>query len=374
LARSTRPGFTLIELLVVIAIIAVLIAILLPAVQSAREAARRMQCTNNLKQIGLGLHNYHTACGSFPPGSALNGIAAIPGLYASWEPNISAQAMMLPHLEQLPVYNALNFEFGAEYDLGMNSTSVLTIISSFLCPSDPNAANAININSYYACMGTTADYMFIPGVPGGANWPFPKPNVKFTGTTGLFAQAVSYRLSNCTDGASNTIAYSESLLGDSRATSVWNGSHNPPSKYRGNMVFNADPGNDLNRPHDAFANPTLVMTILQNCNNVFQSTTTDIGDDHGYRWAMGVTGYTMFNTIQTPNDRDFPFSACRLDGLATDYPDSGFAYGASSMHPGGVNVLFADGSVRFVKDSITRKIWWSLGTKANGDVVGSDSY
>src|SRR5262249_13970632 len=162
---------------------------------------------------------------------------------------------------------------------------------------------------------------------------------------------------NCTDGTANTIAYAESLLGDGRATSVWNGSHNPPSRYRGNMVFAADPGNDLNRPHDAFANPALTLKILQNCNEMFQTSMTEIGDDHGYRWAMGITGYTMFNTIQTPNDQQFPFSACRLDGMATDYPDSGFAYGASSMHPGGINACFGDGSVRFIKDAISRKVW-----------------
>ncbi len=190
--RSSRFGFTLIELLVVIAIIAVLIALLLPAVQSAREAARRIQCTNNLKQIGLALHNYHAAASSFPPGAALNGVAAVPGLYASWQPNMSAQAMMLPYLEQSPVYNSLNFSFGAEYDLGMNSTGVLTIIAGFLCPSDPNAGRRLNTNSYYASMGTTTDYMFSPPMAGGANWMGTTPNVTFTGSTGLFAEAVSY--------------------------------------------------------------------------------------------------------------------------------------------------------------------------------------
>ena len=374
MVRTSRAGFTLIELLVVIAIIAVLIALLLPAVQSAREAARRLQCTNNLKQIGIALHAYHSAAGLFPTGAALNGVAVVPGLYATWEPNMSAQAMLLPYLDQGPLYAALNFNFGAEYDLGMNTTGVLTIVSTFLCPSDPNAGNRINTNNYYASIGTTTDYMFNPGVAGGANWMGTTPNVTFTGTTGLFAQAIAYGVDQCVDGTSNTVAFAEGLMGDSRATSVWGTVHTPPSKYRGNMVYNADPSDDLNRPHDAFQNPAIVMAMLQACNTMFQTTSTNIGDDHGYRWAMGITGYTLFNTIQTPNDPLFPFSACRLDGSALNYPDSAFVFGSSSAHPGGINVGFADGSVRFVKDGINRTIWWSLGTKAGGEVIGADSY
>jgi prepilin-type N-terminal cleavage/methylation domain-containing protein/prepilin-type processing-associated H-X9-DG protein len=374
MVRSSRLGFTLIELLVVIAIIAVLIALLLPAVQSAREAARRVQCTNNLKQIGLALHNYHSATGSFPPGAALNGVAAVPGLYASWQPNMSAQAMLLPYLEQAPVFNSLNFSFGAEYDLGMNSTGVLTIIAGFLCPSDPNASKGLYTNSYYASMGTTIDNMFTPMISGGANWLGTTPNVTFTGSTGLFAEAVSYGIGHCADGTSNTVAYAESLLGDGMAASVWGPTTTPPSRYRGNMVYGADPGDDTKRPHDAFQDPGLTLTLLQKCNSTFQSTTTKIGDDHGYRWAMGITGYSMFNTIQTPNDAQYPFSACRLDGGPNNYPDSGFAYGSSSAHPGGINVCFGDGSVRFIKDSINRMTWWSLGTKANGEVTSADSY
>src|SRR5262249_32072799 len=143
--RSTSPrGFTLIELLVVIAIIAVLIALLLPAVQAAREAARRAQCVNNLKQIGIALHNYHNAANVFPPGCSANVFTVTPITYHSWV-GWSAQGMMLGYLEQSALYNAVNFAFvpswgGDDPVTSITNTTVArTILATFLCPSDGNA-------------------------------------------------------------------------------------------------------------------------------------------------------------------------------------------------------------------------------------------
>ena len=138
MTHRSRRGFTLIELLVVIAIIAVLIALLLPAVQAAREAARRAQCVNNLKQMGLALHNYHQSISSFPLAQGL-GVTNLTttGGWAQW----SAQSMMLPYMEQSAVYKAINFNFLSSYDMAgqQNYTASTTTINSFLCPSDGNA-------------------------------------------------------------------------------------------------------------------------------------------------------------------------------------------------------------------------------------------
>ena len=163
---DTRRGFTLIELLVVIAIIAVLIALLLPAVQSAREAARRAQCSNNLKQIGLGMHNYHTSLGTFPLGGGYNTYG--PGYNIGWG-TWSAQALMLGYIEQSPLYNGANFSWAVGMSPGwdINRTVSSSILNVFICPSDGISPIPINTsskscwqwsgstNNYFASMGTT---------------------------------------------------------------------------------------------------------------------------------------------------------------------------------------------------------------------------
>jgi prepilin-type N-terminal cleavage/methylation domain-containing protein/prepilin-type processing-associated H-X9-DG protein len=379
---SSRRGFTLIELLVVIAIIAVLIALLLPAVQSAREAARRAQCTNNLKQIGLALHNYHTANDVFPMGTALNlETFTDGGVWDSW----SAQALMLGYLEQTPLYNAINFAWSplatgpaspttTSQNVAFNETVAHTLIASFVCPSDPYCgAGQQNINDYASCFGTTGLPLYYWSTSSGP----PLYNQQPSGSTGMFTFALAYGVRNCTDGTSNTVAYAEWLVGDGRGTAL--GGVSPPSKYRGNMSAGVTSvgGTDPGTVYDAYSNPQAFLNNLQACVAAFQAATTNgVTDMKGWRWGLGASGYSMFNCIQTPNDHQYPIGGCRMNFQVggSPWPDASFTIGAASNHPGGVNVLFADGSVRFVKDSINRMTWWALGTKANGEVISSDSY
>jgi prepilin-type N-terminal cleavage/methylation domain-containing protein/prepilin-type processing-associated H-X9-DG protein len=377
MTRHARKGFTLIELLVVIAIISVLIALLLPAVQSAREAARRIQCTNNLKQIGLATHNYLTGMNTFPPGAATNMTSFIE--YASWAPNQSSLSLLLPFIDSGPLFNAMNYNFTTTY-APANNTAQLTFIATFLCPSDPNVANHDCNNNYAACMGTTTDSMN-SSTQVGAGWiqwaPGSPPGYSFTGSTGLYAWAVAYSIASCTDGTSNTVAFAETLMGDMKATCPFDDptgprALSPASTYRGNSVFSPT---TIWRGHDAWANQSGTITGLQACATSMAAPGAIIQDARGYRWSMGMIAYSMFNTIQTPNDKLYPFGSCRApDTNGSHYLDDSSFADANSMHPGGVNVLFGDGSVRFIKDSISRNTWWSLGTRANGEVISSDSY
>jgi prepilin-type N-terminal cleavage/methylation domain-containing protein len=361
-----RRGFTLIELLVVIAIIAVLIALLLPAVQAAREAARRAQCVNNLKQIGLALHNYHSTHDTFPMGVSRI-VYQYPDVYSSnsWA-NWSVQALLLGHLEQTTLYNAANFMVACNESPGfyINSTVTNARISSFLCPSDPNAASAQITtynntypldNSYSASVGTTTNLAGTtpPGVTATANSP--------TGSTGMFTYWLSYGLRHCTDGTSNTIAFSEGLVGTGDTAS---------NNYRGNSLVN-DGGANAGQLYDARANATALQNGLNACNTNWSSN-SNINGARGVFWEVGAVGVTLFNTVVTPNSKLHPWGACRASGGG--WPDQSTFANVSSNHPGGVNALSTDGSVKFMKDSINQNTWWALGTRSGGEVIDASSY
>jgi prepilin-type N-terminal cleavage/methylation domain-containing protein/prepilin-type processing-associated H-X9-DG protein len=354
-----RRGFTLIELLVVIAIIAVLIALLLPAVQAAREAARRTQCVNNLKQLGLALHNYHQINDCFPMGAS-QGI--VNGTTYQAKQNWSAHAAILPQLELAALFNAINFNYGVDYQTTnrcwyVNQTAIVTQVKGFLCPSDPNAgADSYNgsivtfTNSYDASVGTTT---YLTNVSASVATLADHP------TTGLFAYQQAYRIPSCTDGTTNTIAFCESTVGNSALQAK--------QKNIGLIGVSGIPAAAL--LFDASTNATQTKAGLAACDTAWTKGTGTVSALRGLLWAYGDMGHTMFNTVPLPNSVDgWTYCSNNASAGATTYSE------ADSYHPGGVNALMADGSVRFIKNSINQTTWWAMGTRAGGEVISADSF
>ena len=382
MSPKRRRGFTLIELLVVIAIISVLIALLLPAVQAAREAARRGQCVNNLKQIGLAMHNYHQIQDRFPPGHSES--ADQPGYsdkqYAGWT-EWSALASMLPYLEQGPLFNSINFGYcgGYNYGANCNGTAWTTRLGSFLCPSDPNTlGNAPNFgtgppntNSYRGCLGTTSAVYWSnvsnsPGYAGCQPDPF-----RITGnpgcspySTGMFVYWIPHGLQDCTDGSSQTVAYAESLVGDAGNSVNY--------RHRNNSVTGVTAAASAEVPDASNLPQATLIAALQACSQAYQSN-TNLSNANGNRWGWGAASMTLFHTIVTPNSKDFPWNSCR-DQCAGCGPDDSEFSNAQSNHPGGVNVLFTDGSVKFIMDSINQRTWMAIGTRASGEIINGTAY
>jgi len=353
-SRRRSRGFTLIELLVVIAIIAVLIGLLLPAVQAAREAARRAQCVNNLKQMGLGLHNYHDVNLTFPMGSG-SGLHAMPNIYLAKE-NWSLHAGLLPYIEMGPIYNSINFNWNPDND--GNFTAWRTQVKTFLCPSDPIATNIAGNgvtanNSYFASIGTTTDILG----PGGTTSNPTMENVK---TTGLFAWQQSKGIRAVTDGTSNTIAMAESTVGDPNP--------NPRQKLIG-LTGVTFPAGALQQ--DANSNPAAVFAATAACSAAWNAgLRTSIDVQRGDCWVQGAMCTTMFNTIIPPNGESDEWAYCSAtgSGACANFSNS------DSYHPGGVNACMGDGSVKFFKNTVNQRVWWNLGTIAGGEVISSDAY
>ena len=339
-SRSKR-GFTLIELLVVIAIIAVLIALLLPAVQAAREAARRAQCVNNLKQLGLGLHNYHQSNDRFPIGGACNQGTPNTNCYI-WN-GMSAQAQMLGYMEQQQIYNSINFMIAGPGGVPTNTnlTAWSTKVNTFMCPSDGNVgATSGNLNSYCASYGTTSTSYSLT-------------------STGLFSYSACYGIRDCIDGTSNTVAFSEVLVGDPSNTQF----------KRSNGVVSAGVTGYFDC--ESSVAYTVVQTDLTTCTSAYMTGGANLRNNVGEYWLVGSMGQTMFNTIVPPNSTTYKWGGCKG---GTGGVEEGANYSnSSSNHSGGCNFLMADGSVRFIKSSINAYTYMNIGTRAGGEVVSADS-
>jgi prepilin-type N-terminal cleavage/methylation domain-containing protein/prepilin-type processing-associated H-X9-DG protein len=360
-----RGGFTLIELLVVIAIIAVLIGLLLPAVQAAREAARRAQCVNNMKQIGIALHNYHNVNDCFPPGLLVHWKYSVsPPTLNGANYDFSVHFRLLPSLEQQALYNAGNMSVGIYNDplAYINATITATRLSVFLCPSDsppawaqesaPIAATIIAPgNNYYASLGSTMEWDGVDN-PGGP------PN-------GVFQYQIPLGVRDILDGTSTTVAFGEWKVGDGNSSLI----------SLSDIVFYGQWPAGVSESTPKVSMPAGAAAFypgwVNACTTALSSARLPAGSNLGSNWAWGRTADTLGMVLVPPNS---PYPNCVTDNTSVGAVFHPGMFNMRSNHPGGANVLMCDGSVKFLKNSTNIMTIWSLGSRAQGEVISSDSY
>ncbi|MFO0958830.1 MAG: DUF1559 domain-containing protein [Isosphaeraceae bacterium] len=360
----SRRGFTLIELLVVIAMIGVLVALLLPAVQQAREAARRIQCTNNLKQLGLAALNFESTNSWLPPGAGPYPVRSGGGARAS----VAAQVM--PYLEQSAIYALFNFEWNLNLTGPgtVNDTAQTQLVSAFICPSDPSnskllaGASQLGYNNYFASLGNTPSQQL-----GTAAYQEPDEsraglfNVRYE--TGLplyldppantqfnpqYNRALGTRIAQIVDGTSNTAMFAETK----RSRAVANTAAEIPISDSINVyTITGD-----------FTGATAIDPP-PDCSNFANSIRLRYRGQQYYR-NLPSTGY--YSHTVPPNYKLWDCS---------NNANFNQVHGAArSYHSGGANACFADGSVKFIKDSVSLPVWRALGSRGGREVISSDSY
>jgi prepilin-type N-terminal cleavage/methylation domain-containing protein len=342
-ARKVHAGFTLIECLVVGLIIGLLLALLIPAVQSSRAAARLSHCQNNLRQIGIALAEHHASYGKFPGGARLSRNSS--GRPFAAGTAFSPEAMLLPYLDQVALYNSINFtdvSLGARLwiwstaDSPSNSTVLGLSLSVFQCPSD--ASWLVPGNDYRACIGALPHEIESAAPPGGG---------------GAFPVLSAFSAAQFIDGLSLTVGVSERVTGSGNDDAI-------PSARDVNFRDRSEKFSPTSPDADQF------MAICASGSG------PELGFMRSGRyWLAAGFRDGIYNHVMGPNAK---IVDCTTAPPNFQYEMDLAAISARSQHQGGVNSLIMDGSVRFIKNSITLPVWRALATRAGGEVISSDQF
>ena len=344
LSMKRNDGFTLVELLVVIAIIGILVALLLPAVQAAREAARRNQCMNNLHQIGLALQNFESVKKQYPFGKGPSYPAPAP-VYARW----SVQSQILPYMEEQSLYSSLDFKFAPETPgmggviafmpaysnaTGQNHDGSRAPIPGFICPSDePPDPSWPGGNNY---CGNQGGWLCDRADRVDADAPKPGDVAPDEVQTGVLYFQSKVRAAKVTDGLSNTAFFSERLRGRGQPDPIAD-------------MFVMPPQTSLDATFTA-------------CTAIDPTTATPLTSKWGWSWVMGENCCTLYNHVSPPNTH-----ACGGPGFPGSMTNMAMQVPPSSAHPGGVQLMMGDASVRFLSDGVELVVWRAIGTRAGGE-------